>query len=431
MAKIRASSAISANYSNNSTAGASGGANSHCASSNARSSVALATPGAVVNSAKGADDGVRILGTEYVCKWADGSRHIAVPVKFRTSSEGKALNEYYVHYVGEDHRLDEWVDGRRLMSDASSSRTVTPSPEPPGEIMGHSKVKNIDSVILGKHEIDTWYYSPYPNEYCVPASGKNGGGSAVTILLCEFCLKYFSKRKTLERHAQKCTLRHPPGAEIYREGNISVFEVSGGSEKAYCQNLCLLSKLFLDHKTLCYDVDHFSFYVLAECDRKGFHIIGYFSKELDSPDGYNLACIMTLPPYQKQGYGNFLISLSYELTKHDGKTGTPEKPLSDLGLLSYRSFWSSKVLSVLTQLPTRTLTVREISAETGISCTDVCFTLRSLGIMEHEPKPSDVTYVHVPDAVIARHVGESGLKGKPNIRQRVCDTKKFSWAVKR
>jgi hypothetical protein len=28
--------------------------------------------------------------------------------------------------------------------------------------------------------------------------------------------------------------------------------------------------------------------------------VGYFSKEKNSPDDYNLACILTLPPYQRK-----------------------------------------------------------------------------------------------------------------------------------
>jgi GNAT superfamily N-acetyltransferase len=87
-----------------------------------------------------------------------------------------------------------------------------------------------------------------------------------------------------------------------------VFEVDGRDNKMYCQNLCLLAKLFLDHKTLYYDVDPFLFYILTEVDETGAHVVGYFSKEKVSPEEYNLACILTFPPYQRKGYGKFLIS---------------------------------------------------------------------------------------------------------------------------
>ena len=77
-----------------------------------------------------------------------------------------------------------------------------------------TKVKNVGCVELGQYEIDAWYFSPYPDEY-----------AGEKLYLCEFTLKYFRKKKTLERHKRRCTLRHPPGNEIYRDGHLSVFEV--------------------------------------------------------------------------------------------------------------------------------------------------------------------------------------------------------------
>jgi histone acetyltransferase MYST1 len=120
-----------------------------------------------------------------------------------------------------------------------------------------TKVKNVPRIELGKYEVDAWYYSPYPDEYSGEALKED------KLYLCEFCLKYMKKAKTLERHKRKCDLRHPPGDEIYRDEHLSVFEVDGKDNKIYCQNLCLLAKLFLDHKTLYYDVEPFLFYILT------------------------------------------------------------------------------------------------------------------------------------------------------------------------
>lgn len=51
--------------------------------------------------------------------------------------------------------------------------------------------------------------------------------------------------------------------------NISVFEVDGSLARQYTENLCFLSKLFLDHKTLRHPVYLFLFYVLTERAKEG------------------------------------------------------------------------------------------------------------------------------------------------------------------
>lgn len=169
--------------------------------------------------------------------------------------------EYYVHYCDYDRRLDEWVKPGRIdvqsgpqpapesanshgggHGGASSSKKrkldeVGGAPEGGGNVPNVAaamkeheeitKVKNIGSIALGRHAIDAWYYSPFPAEYC----------NHDTIYICEFCLKYFKRQKSHQRHRQKCDLRHPPGTEIYRDNdmNLSVWEIDGKTNKVYCQ----------------------------------------------------------------------------------------------------------------------------------------------------------------------------------------------------
>lgn len=43
----------------------------------------------------------------------------------------------------------------------------------------------------------------------------------------------------------------------------------------------------------------------------------------------------------------FHCGTAYELSKKEGKVGTPERPLSDLGLLSYKGYWTRVLLDIL------------------------------------------------------------------------------------
>uniref|UniRef100_A0A182Y4N8 histone acetyltransferase n=1 Tax=Anopheles stephensi TaxID=30069 RepID=A0A182Y4N8_ANOST len=228
-----------------------------------------------------------------------------------------------------------------------------------------------EAVRLGRHEIVTWYSSPFPQEYA----------KLKVLYMCEFCLKYMKTNDELGRHQSKCALRHPPGWEIYRDGDVSVFEVDGNDQKLYCQSLCLLAKLFLDHKTLYFDVEPFLFYILTKRDHLGHHLVGYFSKEKHNQLSYNVSCILTMPQYQRQGYGRFLIDFSYMLSRVERKPGTPERPLSDLGRLSYQQYWCSVLLSYFYVNREETLTLERVSRDTGMIVGDIVTALRKLGFI--------------------------------------------------
>jgi len=347
--------------------------------------------------------GVEVGGT-YMVRRADNTWCQAEVIQQRIN-EIENQYEYYVHYENFNRRLDEWVLRDRIMASygteaenghelGDSDRKITRNQKRKHDEINHvqktyaemdpttaalekehealTKVKYIDRVQIGKFEIDTWYFSPYPEDY----------GKCPKLWICEFCLKYMRLEKTYRYHQGECKIRQPAGKEIYRKASLSIYEVDGKDYKLYCQNLCLLAKLFLDHKTLYFDVEPFIFYILCEVDKYGAHIVGYFSKEKESPDGNNVACILTLPPYQRKGYGKLLIAFSYELSKLEQVTGSPEKPLSDLGKLSYRSYWSWVLLEILRDFR-GTLSIKDLSGMTSITQGDIISTLQSLNLVKY------------------------------------------------
>ncbi|KAL9272977.1 Histone acetyltransferase of the MYST family 1-like protein [Drosera capensis] len=367
------------------------------------------------------------VGTRVHCRWRDGKFHpVKVIERRKMMCDDANEYEYYVHYIEFNRRLDEWVNLEQLdlesvetvvdekVEDKVTSLKMTRHQKRKIDeihVEGHeeldaaslreheefTKVKNIATIELGRYEIETWYFSPFPPEY----------NDCVKLYFCEFCLNFMKRKEQLQRHMRKCDLKHPPGDEIYRSGTLSMFEVDGKKNKVYGQNLCYLAKLFLDHKTLYYDVDLFLFYVLCECDDRGCHMVGYFSKEKHSEESYNLACILTLPPYQRKGYGKFLIAFSYELSKKEGKVGTPERPLSDLGLLSYRGYWTRVLLDILKKHKGN-ISIKELSDMTAIKAEDILATLQTLELIQYR-KGQHV--ICADPKVLDRHLKAAGRGG--------------------
>lgn len=249
---------------------------------------------------------------------------------------------------------------------------VSPSVSSSSFLPHEGRNLRIRCIRFGRYDIQTWYDAPFPEEYANVPDGR--------LWICEFCLKYMKSRFAIERHWLKCKARHPPGDEIYRDGNVSIFEVDGRKNKIYCQNLCLLSKMFLDHKSLFYDVEPFLFYVMTEVDDFGARFVGYFSKEKRSPKDYNVSCIMTLPVRQRQGWGHLLIDFSYLLSRKEKRTGSPEKPLSGLGTLGYKNYWTFSVMRYL-KTATGKPQLEDISAATAMTIEDIVVTLKQQGLL--------------------------------------------------
>lgn len=298
--------------------------------------------------------------------------------------------QVYIHFVHQDKRLDKWIlmgdikglkssskpredrvlsrHSRRLHESGSSDDDSVSSDGRFEQIHREvTKVRNIQRVTIGKYDVPAWYYAPYPPPY----------HDMQHLYICEYCWRYFESSEALEKHHHEKKEMRPAGREIYRKGKISIFELSGKRQKVECQCLCLLAKLFLDHKTLFYDVEGFIFYVLCECDEDGAHIAAYFSKEIRSECNI-LACIVALPQYQKMGYGRMLISLSYEIAKRDKVSGGPERPLSDLGKIAFHAYWRDTLVDILRNREREITTIADLEQLTSIDSKDIISVLKEI-----------------------------------------------------
>ncbi|KAH6615599.1 histone acetyltransferase-like protein, partial [Chaetomium sp. MPI-SDFR-AT-0129] len=233
------------------------------------------------------------------------------------------------------------------------------------------------------------------------------------LYVCPSCFKYSKELVTWWEHVRWCERRgYLPGDKIYThpqgrrttlvssgpgpkhgrgkrtsagqkmvekvvqdEGEWSIRQVDGEKDVLFCQNLSLFAKLFLDNKSVFFDVTGFDYFLLvhtpsavppsSNTDSSTYRpiatpelssvqnsgtfnpgrsqIVGFFSKEKMSWDNNNLACILIFPPWQRKGLGALLMGISYEISRREGVLGGPEKPISDLGKKGYKRFWAGEV----------------------------------------------------------------------------------------
>ncbi|KAG6864383.1 hypothetical protein C0991_010014, partial [Blastosporella zonata] len=286
-------------------------------------------------------------------------------VSTRSTSKKRKRGRPPFHSLSHQNRTNESV---------SASPAPTPVPEQDGEtgtgipaalrgefnIEPHKQLRaprNFENVHFGEWQVKTWYFSPYPltddleetapdtggaskiaaqhshkttgrtraEDVLAGGLGRGANANAGTenlkqLWVCQQCFKYMAEWSTYDVHARFCNADYPPGRRVYQRGAQSIWEVDGAQQKLYCQNLALFGKLFIDVKTLYFDLDN-----------------------------------------------------CYELSRRAGKVGTPERPLSDLGLRSYLAYWVSTLIrffqSVLSVLPSNTLRITHVGRFPGIERT--------------------------------------------------------------
>ncbi|KAK4131073.1 acyl-CoA N-acyltransferase [Trichocladium antarcticum] len=272
------------------------------------------------------------------------------------------------------------------------------------------------------------------------------------LYVCPCCFKYSKELVTWWEHVRACERRgflpgekiyiHPKGRRtvlvpagpgpkqgrgkrgsgggqkmaqevVQDEGEWSIREVDGESNVLFCQNLSLFAKLFLDNKSVFFDVTGFQYYLLvhtpppagpidpdpdadiAAVEPPRGQIVGFFSKEKMSWDNNNLACILIFPPWQRKGLGALLMGVSYEISRREGLLGGPEKPISDLGKRGYKRYWAGEIARWILSLdphpppqqednppPETVVDVEECSRATWIAPEDCLAVLREMDVAE-------------------------------------------------
>lgn len=286
---------------------------------------------------------------------------------------------------------------------------------------GRLEKPNIEKVTFGKYEIRPWYGNPaYFNPYegvpnmlgydysnmiaADPMSRKRLKSYSVEecfidhLFVCEYCFKYSVNENEMLEHWEVCKYhRENPdvGAMVYydRKRNHIIREVRGYEDPLFCQNLCLFGKLFLDDKSVYFNIDHFNFYVYYAKDGERDYVpMGFFSKEMIAYDATtNLACICVFPPFQRRHIGAMLIEFLYAIARLTQESSGPEIPLSPFGKVSYLNYWSKNLAKELLQRRSRTFTLEELSKATGYRKEDVLYTLEHMEVLIQEPN-GEVTF---------------------------------------
>ncbi|KAG9234220.1 acyl-CoA N-acyltransferase [Amylocarpus encephaloides] len=300
--------------------------------------------------------------------------------------------------------------------------------------------RNIDNVTFGSLDAITfpaWYRCTYPKQIFGEKMDGRKGIVVNDLYVCNKCFAYSKDAPTWARHCRCCD-SGVPGEKIYehpKNKSWSVWEVDGEQEKLFCQNLSLFAKLFIDSKSVLFDVSSFNYYLLVHAaDTGSQQIVGFFSKEKISFEQYNLACILIFPPWQKKGLGNILMAISYAICRMEELPGGPEKPISDLGKKGYLKFWGNEICRYLIGLKETDvkrgngmIDLERVSRECYIKADDCLALFEAMdGEKDSEPKILQA----VENEAVTEHTNDGEEKTAFQHRVRIDKALVRAWAAK-
>ena len=257
-------------------------------------------------------------------------------------------------------------------------------------MLDNSKIRTIEQIVINNVVQRAPYFSPYPKKY----------HKRDNLYIWDFSLKYYASLEEFNARDEECNFQSMNPREIYQTDKYQVFEFDGDNtdHRDYLNRLCLLSKLFIEHKYKVINPTSLYFYCLYKNNESNTKLAfwGYFSKSkrffTDKKCWENLSWILTLPQYKGKGYGNFLISLSYKLSLDDKKAGSPERPISKPGFKIYKAWWMTTILSYLQESGAGdTTSYLDIQKHTGILDIDTQMIVNVMKINEN----SEVTYFYL------------------------------------
>ena len=105
--------------------------------------------------------------------------------------------------------------------------------------------------------------------------------------------------------------------------------------------------------------------------------------------------------------------MAYQITIREGAVGSPEKPLSDLGQLSFRSYWTEVLLRTL-QAHRGNLSIKELSAVTAIKMEDIISTLQAINCIRFWKGQHVISVApKIVDDHLAKHYARASLRCEP------------------